>query len=608
MKRLMTFLAMLAIAARGTETNTAAPPVFAVKSYEVEGNTVLPQARIDAVLTNYTGSAIGLDRLKAGLGALQLLYRNLGFVTVSVTLPQQKLTNGEVRVRVVEGKLARVRVVGNRYFSSNNVVAALPGLATNVLLNSRWFQPELDRANNNADRQIYPAVSPGAQPGMTDLTLRVKDRLPLHAHLEIDNKSTPGTPALRIDSAVQYNNLWQLNHQAGLEYDFSPQSAKSFSAMPEFYDQPQVASYSGFYRIPFGAGENLRASTENLPADFGYDQVTHQFRLPTPAGSSDLTLYASRSAAETSLDYGPVIAVTETPLSDISQQTTTRSVIYNEDAGAKFTWPLRQFAGIQSSLAVGADFKTFTPTTYQTNTSFFSYYSLDQFGNRVLVTNQVIPLGAVSSQRLVYAPLSIAWSASRPDPFGTTGFNITQSIFIAALASSRRDFQISTGAGRAGGDYGVTTAGLSREQPLGGQWSLLLRADGQWATAPLINNEQYALGGTAGVRGYAEGETYGDRGWRVMTDLRVPPIPVGQFPYFNENIPAHIRASVFMDYGQNMLLDRPGDYRLWGAGAGFYYTAGQRFDARLMLAWALNSGPVSGVGDTRAYFSMGFQF
>ena len=50
-------------------------------------------------------------------------------------------------------------------------------LDTNILLNTEWFQPELDLANANPDRQIYPVISPGLDPGTSDLTLKVKDRL-----------------------------------------------------------------------------------------------------------------------------------------------------------------------------------------------------------------------------------------------------------------------------------------------------------------------------------------------------------------------------------------------------------------------------------------------
>jgi hypothetical protein len=46
---------------------------FAVRGYQVEGNTVLPQKMIDGVLTNYTGPSVDVARLRKGLGELQLL-------------------------------------------------------------------------------------------------------------------------------------------------------------------------------------------------------------------------------------------------------------------------------------------------------------------------------------------------------------------------------------------------------------------------------------------------------------------------------------------------------------------------------------------------------
>ena len=201
-------------------------PTFDVRGYLVEGNySVLPPEKF-GMLSNYTGN-VDFARVREGLGALQLLYRDLGFVTISVTLPKQKLTNGIVQVKVVEGRLAHIKVTGNLHYSYHNILRALPSLDTNILLNTKWFQPELDRANQNQDRQIYPVISPGLEPGTSDLTLQVKDRLPLHGHMEINDKSTPGTPLLRVDTAIQYNNLWQREHQIGFDYTFSPQQMKS---------------------------------------------------------------------------------------------------------------------------------------------------------------------------------------------------------------------------------------------------------------------------------------------------------------------------------------------------------------------------------------------
>src|ERR1019366_4137101 len=108
-----------------------------------------------------------------------------------------------------------------------NVRRALPSLTTNVLLNTKWFQPELDAANQNRDRQIYPVISPGLEPGTSDLTLKVKDRFPLHGRFEVNDKATPGTALLRSDTAIQYANLWQREHAIGFDYNFSPQTYRS---------------------------------------------------------------------------------------------------------------------------------------------------------------------------------------------------------------------------------------------------------------------------------------------------------------------------------------------------------------------------------------------
>ncbi|MEY2466835.1 MAG: hypothetical protein QOD03_1356 [Verrucomicrobiota bacterium] len=595
-------------AANGTSAATNVAPTFDVRGYRIEGNTVLPPEKF-GLMSNYTGAVVDLPRLRQGLGELQLLYRNLGFATVGVTLPQQKLTNGFVRVKVVEGWLNDITVTGNRYYSSNNVRRALPSLTTNILLNTKWFQPELDQANANQDRQIYPVIGPGPDPGTTALTLKVKDRLPLHGHIEINDKATPGTPLLRIDSAIQYNNLWQLNHQIGLQYNFSPQSMKSGNYSPNVFDQPMVASYSGFYRIPLGFGQGLRDTYDRLPVDFGYDQVSHKFNLPPLTGNPELTIYASRSASDTPVRLGPLTLITNTALADISSQFAQRDLTFNENIGTKLAVPVRDFAGIHSSFLLGFDYKSYAARSFSTNLTYFDLFALDQFGNRVLVTNQTIRLGAASHIELDYLPISVGWVGARPDKWGSTIFQFNENFFFTPLASARTNFQIVAGSPAAGGDYTTINTGVVRDQKLPGDWSLQLRANGQWSSAPLISNEQFGLGGTAGVRGFREGETYGDTGWRTLFDVRAPAINIGYLPHETGDIPAYLRCSWFMDYGQAYHLNKTvSPVRQWGTGVGFYFTASEHVDARLTLAWALCDTLTTRAGTLQAYFSFGVQF
>src|SRR5208282_8782 len=104
--------------------------------------------------------------------------------------------------------------------------------------------------------------------------------------------------------------------------------------------------------------------------------------------------------------------------------------------------------------------------------------------------------------------------------------------------------------------------------PIHTNWMTLLRANGQIASEPLISNEQFGAGGVNSVRGYHEGEVFGDDGWRVSLEQQTPPHVVG-IAY--GNTPLTIRGSVYMDYADTYLLDpqgRPGSTALWGTGFG----------------------------------------
>jgi hemolysin activation/secretion protein len=580
-------------------------PTIEVRGYQIEGNTALPVVEFN-ILTNYIGE-LDFAHLREGLSKLQLRYRELGFPTISVTLPQQKLTNGIVRVKVIEGKISDIVVTGNGYYSAENIRRALASLTTNILINTKWFQPELDRANLNQDRQIYPVIAPGLEPGTTELTLKVKDQLPLHGHMAINDYSTPNTPLLRLDTALQYDNLWQRDHQVGLDYNFSPQQMKSGNY--NFYDDPMVASYSGYYRLPLGVGQGLRENYENLPVTFGYDEATHRFNLPPATGNPDLIFYASRASSDMPVMFGPLETIFTNSLAEITQQTAQHTPTINDDAGTRLTVPLREFLGINSSVQLGFDYKSYQAENDSTKLTYFNLYAIDSFGNRVSVTNQTIRLPNNSDNDLYYLPLSLRWTGTRPDKTGSTTFCVGENIFLQALASARSGFQAVAGSPHAGGNYTTINAGLVRLQNLPGNWSALFNANGQWASEPLISNEQFSLGGLSGVRGYQAGESYGDTGWRTQFDLRAPPVNVGYFPTQDGEVPAYLRCSVFMDYGEVYHLDSTlAAIRQWGTGFGFYLTAGSHFDARLTLAYALLATPTTPAGGVQAYFSVGYQF
>jgi hemolysin activation/secretion protein len=580
-----------------------------VVGYLVEGNTVLPDEQLNGIFAKYTGPAISIGQIREALGELQLTFREFGFVTVRVALPRQQVTNGIIRVQVTEGRLGEITVVGNRYFSSNNVRRALPGLTTNALPNTKWLQPEIDRANANPDRQIYPKILPGAIPGTSTLQLQVQDRFPLHGHLELNDKATPDTPRTRIDSALQYNNLWQLDHQIGVGYTFSPQSMKPDNYGPQIYDRPAVASYSGYYRIPLGAPASLRETYEQMPVNFGYDEATHRFNLPPLTGSPELIVYASRSTTDTGALYGPVSIISDTATLITTSQDAEIQPSSTANIGARYILPLAEHRGIQSSFSAGFDFKSYRLQTIITNFTHVQQFTTDS--PPILLTNITVPNSTYAASSIVYAPLSAGWSGSWLDAQGSSTFGLNGSLYLAMLSSSDASIRALAGSAKAGGNYTTLNFNLGREQKLPSNWSLLARANGQWSSKPLISNEQFALGGVDSVRGYFEGDDHGDSGWSASLEARTPFFST-QVATIDDFAPTWLRASVFVDYGQRYLLDPSpgisGVRSFLGSGFGLHGNINNRLEAHINIAWPVFDSANSRAGLPFVHFAVGVQF
>jgi hypothetical protein len=316
-----------------------------------------------------------------------------------------------------------------------------------------------------------------------------------------------------------------------------------------------------------------------------------------------------------------VTTVTNTGSLNILTQPVDRNPTETSNLGTKLILPLLEFEGVRSSVSFGLDYKSYRAVTIQSNLTTTLLYSTNPPPPTLFFSTNFLS-GQATANSLYYLPLSLGWSGSRPDKFGSTSFNCNQYLFLPFLQSSRTGFQQVAGSQSAGGLYTSVTAGLTRQENLPGDWSVVLNANGQWASAPLISNEQFGLGGVTGVRGYQEGEVYGDAGWRVLFDLRAPPVNVGYFPTANDAIPALLRCSTFMDYGQALFIDRPGQPAVseWGTGFGFFLTVGEHVEARLTVGWALIGSPSGSGGASslitvkspqdscRAYFSLRYQF
>ena len=144
-------------------------------------------------------------------------------------------------------------------------------------------------------------------------------------------------------------------------------------------------------------------------------------------------------------------------------------------------------------------------------------------------------------------------------------------------------------------------------QKLPADFAILGRVTGQWADSPLVNNEQFSLGGEDTVRGYLEAETLGDSGVAGTVELHGPDLGS-----FTKPVLTQLYLFGFVDSGVATLLDPlPGqDYHLhlWSTGAGLKLAGLAGLDGTLDYAIPEQDGIRTRKHHPRVDFSVRFGF
>jgi len=224
--------------------NTPEPPAkeakvkgFDILEYMVEGNSVLSAVEIERAIYPHLGPDKDLADIEKARSDLEKAYHDAGYLTVAVDIPEQQVKEGVVILKVVEGKVERLKVSGNRYHQRSDIRAGVPSLAPDTVPNFTEVQAELGRLAS-ADRQVAPLLRPGRQPGTVEVELAVEDSLPLHGSIELNSKQSPDTTEGRLEAGIRYQNLWQRQHSLGLSWSVSPQRTDEVNIVSAFYGLP----------------------------------------------------------------------------------------------------------------------------------------------------------------------------------------------------------------------------------------------------------------------------------------------------------------------------------------------------------------------------------
>ena len=192
---------------------------FVLKSVQLEGNTLISSARIEELLAPWQGKTLTLAQLQQAVAQISALYREQGWLAQAL-LPDQDVSEGNVRISIIEGRLGRV-IVNMQADQRQQGEVVRRRIEALVKYRMEMGQPI---AFNNMDWALLvagdlPGVSvagslqAGQLPGTSDLLIRVESKSLLIGQVSSDNQGSRSTGIVRVNGQLQINSPFGMGEQ-----------------------------------------------------------------------------------------------------------------------------------------------------------------------------------------------------------------------------------------------------------------------------------------------------------------------------------------------------------------------------------------------------------
>ena len=197
-----------------------------IKDIVVTGGTYISGKEIDKITAPSKNKNLTIRDMQVVADKITDVYRQKGYITSRAYLPPQKIENNILNIIVVEGKAGSIDIKGNKYFSTKYLLSKIT-LKKGDPFNYNNLRKDMVKINQSPDCFSRAVLVPGKDPGETDISLEVKDHMPIHAGLSWDNYGSRYIDGQRYSTKLIDNNFLGFGDVLSFEYQLA-QSSRYF--------------------------------------------------------------------------------------------------------------------------------------------------------------------------------------------------------------------------------------------------------------------------------------------------------------------------------------------------------------------------------------------
>ncbi|PYC29285.1 ShlB family hemolysin secretion/activation protein [Aquipseudomonas alcaligenes] len=163
---------------------------FEIKGIRLQGASLLSETEKHDLLKPFVNRCLGTGQLNELLKAVTQRYVDRGYVTSRAYLPQQDLSDGELDVLVIEGRLEGLD--SSAIASERELAMSFPGKLGEPL-NLRELEQLVDQLNRLPSRPAQLELVPGTEVGGSRVQLKGEPSKPWHASVSRHNDGDVST-------------------------------------------------------------------------------------------------------------------------------------------------------------------------------------------------------------------------------------------------------------------------------------------------------------------------------------------------------------------------------------------------------------------------------
>lgn len=152
----------------------------------------LTEAELAPIAAKYRDQRVDFSQISELVRDVNDLYAEKGVVTAAAILPPQNLGAGKLQIRLVEGQLGNVAVVGE-HTSSDKFIFDRVKLARGTTVDVPAAAEDIQRFNALNRAQLRLLLQPGAEFGFTDLLLGITEPSKDEFQVYVDNEGVKST-------------------------------------------------------------------------------------------------------------------------------------------------------------------------------------------------------------------------------------------------------------------------------------------------------------------------------------------------------------------------------------------------------------------------------